>query len=94
MCALVYLFHVIATTHLRFTATSVPMDGKIIDIEDGHIQRYTPFTVTQTAPFQTINLNIDIVVSRELNKQVAFEAKLSKSSEADIIVKERGFNQS
>ena len=33
-----------------------------------------------TAPFQTINLNIDLVVSMELIKQVAFQANLSKSS--------------
>ena len=51
-------------------------------------------TVTQTAPFQTINLTIDLVVSMELIKQVAFSAKLSKSSEADIVLKERGFTQS
>ena len=38
----------------------------------GNIQRYTPITVNQTAPFQTINLNIDLVVSIELIKQVAF----------------------
>ena len=50
--------------------------------------------LTQTAPFRTINLNIDLVVSRELIKQVAFQAKLSKSSEADIVLKEHGFNQS
>ncbi len=30
------------------------------------------FRVTQTAPFQTINLNIDLVVSIELIKRVAF----------------------
>ena len=50
--------------------------------------------VTQTAPFQTINLTIDLVVSMELIKQVVFSAKLSKSSEADIVLKERGFTQS
>ena len=54
----------------------------------------TVYTVTQTAPFQTINLTIDLVVSMELIKQVAFSAKLSKSSEADIVLKERGFTQS
>ena len=37
-----------------------------------NVQRYTPITVTQTAPFQTINLTIDLVVSMELIKQVAF----------------------
>ena len=36
------------------------------------MQRYTPITVTQTAPFQTINLNVDLVVSMELIKQAAF----------------------
>ena len=30
----------------------------------------------------------------ELIKQVAFHAKLSKSSEAHIVLKERGLNQS
>ena len=30
----------------------------------------------------------------ELIKQVAFQAKLSKSSEADIVLKEPWFNQS
>ena len=44
--------------------------------------------------FQIINLTIDLVVSMELIKQVAFSAKLSKSSEADIVLKERGFTQS
>ena len=39
------------------------------------IQRYRRITVTQTAPFQTINLTIDLVVSMELIKQVAFSAK-------------------
>ena len=34
------------------------------------------------------------MVSMELIKQVAFSAKLSKSSEADIVLKERGFTQS
>ena len=38
----------------------------------GNIQRYTPITVTQTAPFQTINLNIDLVVSMELIILVAY----------------------
>ena len=39
-------------------------------------------------------LTIDLVVSMELIKQIAFSAKLSKSSEADIVLKERGFTQS
>ena len=43
----------------------------IIYIYRGNIRRYTPITVTQTAPFQTINLNSDLVVSLELIKQVA-----------------------
>ena len=39
-------------------------------------------------------LTIDLVISMELIKQVAFSAKLSKSSEADIVLKELGFTQS
>ena len=59
----------------------------------GNIQRYASITVTQTAPFQTINLNIDLLVSMAIIKQVAFQVKLLKSSEANIVLKERGFNQ-
>ena len=42
------------------------------------IQRYTPITVTQTAPFQTINLTIDLVVSMELIKQVAIAVNMDR----------------
>ena len=59
----------------------------------GNIQRYASITVAQTAPFQTINLNIDLLVSMAIIKQVAFQVKLLKSSEANIVLKERGFNQ-
>ena len=41
-----------------------------------------PITVTQTAPFQTINLNIDIVVSRELIKHYQSNRKQTLSSKS------------